>query len=99
MMPARRPQWGAGGPPVLEAMLAYASYGFSVIPILPGTKKPFGLVLPEGRWRKYQQSRATPEEIEQWCSQRPDTGVGVVCGEVSGNLYCLDIDDIEFSNF
>ncbi len=99
MMPARRPEWGAGGPPVLGAMLAYASYGFSVIPILPGTKKPLGLVLPEGQWRKYQQHRATAEEIEQWVTVRPDTGVGVVCGAVSGGLVCLDIDDVEFSNW
>lgn len=96
MMPAKRPEEGAGES-VLDAMIAYASYGFSVIPIMPKSKRPFGAVLPEGKWRKYQQTRATREEIQGWCNQRPDTGVGIVCGEVSGGLYCLDIDDPEFS--
>lgn len=96
-MPQRRPEAGDGSPPVRDAMLVYASLGFSVIPILPGTKKPFGVLLPDGKWTPFQQHPATPAEINRWVDQRPDTGAAVVCGEVSGQLYCLDVDDVEFA--
>lgn len=97
MMPSRNPEGDASRPPVLDALLSYLSYGFSVLPILPGKKSPFGLLLPEGKWSPYQQRPPTVDEVTAWANQRPDTGVGIVCGQVSGGLYVLDLDNIDFS--
>jgi hypothetical protein len=77
--------------------LAYLSYGFSVIPILPGTKKPSTILLPHGRWGAYQKHAPTVDKVNDWVDTDPHTGVGIVCGEVSGNLYCLDLDSEDFS--
>lgn len=100
-MPALDPR-GAGGslPPVGDAMLSYIGYGFSVLPIAPGTKKPFTLILPDGQWRTYQKRPPTAAEIDNWINQsRPGMGVGIICGQVSGGLYCLDVDNAAFATY
>jgi hypothetical protein len=96
MMPALN---GAGGAPVGEQIMAYLSYGFSCLPIAPGTKKPYGLLLPDGTWKPYQQKAPTPAEVQSWINQRPDLGVGIICGPVSGRLACMDVDDPGFATY
>jgi hypothetical protein len=72
----------------LEAALQYMEYGFSVIPIVPGSKKP--LI----KWEPFQKQRATKTQIISWWSQTPDANVGIVTGEVS-DLFVVDIDTEE----
>jgi hypothetical protein len=101
MMPALNPRGSDGElPPVGSAMLSYVSYGISVLPIAPGTKKPFSLILPKGQWRAYQQRVPSNDEVRNWINQsQPGMGVGIICGAVSGNLYCLDVDNSGFATY
>lgn len=68
-----------------DAALAYASYGWSVIPIRRAEKAP--LI----RWQEFQQRRAGEKEIGQWFERWPDANIGVVTGTISG-IVVLDID-------
>src|SRR5690348_2509009 len=72
-----------------EAAYYYISLGLSVIPIrLDGSKKPF---LKE--WKPYQSEIANDDDLESWFNPYADTyGIGIVCGEVSGNLEVIDIE-------
>ncbi|MEM4204467.1 MAG: VapE family protein [Candidatus Methanomethylicaceae archaeon] len=66
-----------------EMAVQYLRNGFSVIPLMPGTKKPSIL------WQKYQSLRMTPEEVDQinW----EQANIGIVTGSVS-SLLVLDAD-------
>src|SRR5436309_10962912 len=66
---------GAGS--AREAALKYAERGWSVFPLLPGTKRPAVL------WADYQRTRADTEQIEDWWKQWPDAGVAIVTGTIS----------------
>ena len=67
---------------------SYQKAGLSVIPIrADGTKAP-----AINSWKPYQSKRPTLEETQDWFSQGDD-GIAIVCGEVSGGLEVLDIDD------
>ncbi len=68
-----------------EAALAYAGYGWSVVPVRPAAKFP--LI----RWQEFQERRADAEEIEQWFTRWPDANVGIVTGTISA-LTVFDID-------
>jgi hypothetical protein len=70
---------------MLDAALAYAAHGWSVIPMQPRAKRP---LLP---WRAHQQRRAGREQIEHWYTRWPDANVGVVTGAVSG-IVVVDVD-------
>jgi hypothetical protein len=52
--------------------LSYLSHGWSVIPIRPRTKRP--LIA----WEPYQHRLPRVEEVQQWCRQWPNAGVGIV---------------------
>jgi len=67
------------------ALVAFDSGLCPVPPRMDGTKAPVG------EWRKYQRQRPARGEIESWYG--PNTGVGLVCGKISGNLECLEFDD------
>src|SRR5260221_2616859 len=91
---------GSSVPPVGEAMTAYVGYGMSVLPIAPGTKRPFALLLPKGQWREYQRRLPNSGEIQNWINQyKPGMGVAIICGAVSDNLYCLDVDSVGFATY
>lgn len=68
-----------------SAALAYLAAGFSVVPIAPQTKRP---LVP---WAEFQSRRATAAEVSAWYRARPDAGVAIVCGVVSG-LAVVDFD-------
>ena len=92
--PASLPNIGALGKAKMEnknlkAALWYAEkMNFSVIPILPGDKRP--LI----KWEEFQKRRATRPEIISWWSTNPDANVGIVTGSIS-NIAVVDIDTDE----
>jgi hypothetical protein len=71
----------------LTEALRMADLGCSIIPIRPGTKKP-----ALHTWGRYKQERADREILEHWF-ERPEIGVGVVCGSVSDGLVVRDFDE------
>ena len=74
--------------PMLSAALKYMEQGFSVIPVVPGDKKP--LI----KWEPFQKRRATKTEITSWWSNNPTANVGLVMGSISGTV-AVDIDTDE----
>lgn len=72
----------------LKEALRYADMGLSVIPIIPGLKKP--LV----KWQQYQKTRATKEQITEWWTKTPNANIGIVTGDVS-DVFVVDIDTAE----
>jgi len=73
----------------VDYALEYARVGLSVVPIeTDGTKKPVaGLT-----WKGFQSAIASEPEIRRLFKAK---GVAIICGQVSGNLETLDIDDPE----
>jgi hypothetical protein len=65
--------------------------GYSVLPVTTNKKPALR------SWKKYQTTRATQPEIASWFSEdaldRRVTGLGVILGEVSGDLAVRDFDD------
>lgn len=64
---------------------AYKKNGFSIIATDEGKR-------PIGKWKQYQTTIATDEELAKMFSQDKAYGVAVICGAVSGNLEVIDID-------
>lgn len=51
-----------------------------------------GKVPPLDSWKAYQTRRATPQELDEWVRGGHLQNVGIVCGEISGNLVVIDLD-------
>ena len=68
-----------------DAICDYTARGWSIIPIRPGDKRP--LV----RWEDFQHRHANEAEALGWYRARPEAGVGIVTGAISG-LIVVDID-------
>lgn len=73
---------------IKEAALAWYDAGCSVIPIRPdGTKRPNCI------WGDYQTTPASRTQIHDWFHNKErDPGIGVICGNVSGNLEMLELE-------
>lgn len=69
---------------VQEAAQNMIELGLSVIPTKPNKKA--------GPWKQYKSRRLTKEEIPQ--KFNGSKHIAIIGGEISGNLECLDIDDI-----
>ena len=69
---------------VFNAALAYTAVGLSVIPV--NGKRP------AVQWARYQAIRTPYSHIHEWNRTRKLTGVGIVCGQVWGNLVVVDLD-------
>ena len=72
-----------------ETALAYLAAGRSILPIAPGCKAPSlvdprrgGLVLIQ--WERYQDTRASPDEVRRWFAGSQPMGLGIVGGPMSG---------------
>ena len=72
---------------LLVAALDYAKRGWPVLPLMPGTKKPLGVLVPHG----FQDATTNEDTIRQWWERSPLANVGILTGEESG-LVVLDID-------
>jgi len=68
----------------LQAALAYARLGLSVLP-LNGKR-------PTVRWQALQQTPASPTQLMDWAHRGLLRNVGLICGAVSHNLVVLDVD-------
>ena len=69
---------------IIQAATAYAHSGLSVIPTLADKR-------PACQWKIYSGRIMSDREIE--VHFRSASGIGIVCGKVSGNLELLDFDD------
>lgn len=68
-----------------EAALNWYDAGCSMIPIrADGTKRP------TVEWKPYMAQRATRDQVSRWFVA--GLGIGIVCGEVSGNLEMLELE-------
>lgn len=70
----------------MQAALAFRDAGISVVPAaMDGSKAPIGT------WKKYQIARADDEQLEAWFNGSA-TGIGIVTGQVSGNLEMVELE-------
>ena len=67
--------------------MIYLDRGWSIIPLKPMSKKP---AIRE--WESFQHSRPTKEMIRGWFFGKPDRGIAVIAGPVSGGLVIRDFD-------
>lgn len=77
---------------IREAADVSLALGLSVLPpAQDGTKRPCpDPVTGRGEWKDYQSRRASAEQLAAWYG--PCTGLGLVCGAISGGLEVLDFD-------
>lgn len=75
---------------VRDAALAAADAGIAVLPV-----KEDGTKAPDVRsWTEFQKERPSPELLAKWfLEDRERSGLGFVCGAVSGGLELLDFDE------
>lgn len=86
-------QNGTGVKPVTEdsASVRQTAYdavalGFSVVP-----PREDGSKAPEGRWKCFQSRLPSLEELDAYYGT-PRSGVGIVCGKISGDLEVFEFD-------
>ena len=80
---------GEPGPYIREAALTAHALGLCVLP--PREDGSKGPIAPGGTWKGFQHHRPTEAELAGWYGSR--TGVGLVCGSISGNLELFEFDD------
>lgn len=68
-----------------EHALEYADRGWSVIPLREKSKRP------AIEWKKYQEERATKEELKRWF-QHTRNNIALVTGKISG-VTVVDLDN------
>jgi hypothetical protein len=66
-------------------------HGLSVIKIAAGDKTPVG------SWKEFQARKLTAQEIIEKFDNDEELRIAIVCGQVSGNLELIDIDN-KFNN-
>lgn len=71
---------------MLEAARAAYAAGICVVP-----PREDGTKVPVDKWAQWQARRPEPDQMRAWYG--PRTGLGFVCGEVSGNLELFEFDD------
>jgi len=70
-----------------EVALRAVEHGISVVPPLEdGTKRP------DGAWKVWQSRRPDRDQLVVWYRDEAHTGLGIVCGRVSGNLEMLEAE-------
>ena len=76
----------------LAAAVSYREAGFSVFPLLTGSK------LPATKWKPYQTVRPTVRQLETWFAGTRNN-IALVMGAVSDNAVALDFDDRDLARF
>ena len=72
---------------LLDAALAFEKAGCSVVPVRADATKA-----PAAFWKEYQTRRPTPDELRDWFTTGDYDGLGIICGEVSGNVELLEFE-------
>lgn len=70
---------------LVEQALKYLANGWSVVPIIPGTKKTYT------KWKQLQSRLPSEAEVRDCFTRYPDAEIGMVTGSVSG-CHILDAD-------
>lgn len=85
LVPINEAMAGTKPADALTTALAYLARGWSIIPLLPGSKQPaIG-------WNEFRHRRMSDREAREHWSRHPDHGIGIVTGSVS-RLVVLDFD-------
>jgi len=76
---------------MLDHARRYHEAGLAVMPPKQdGSKRPY-----PGSWTEYQQRTPTPSELRGWYRAGSLTGIGAICGAISGNLELFEFDCFE----
>ena len=86
---------------VLTQALKFVEMGIGVLPLKFADKKPEARLLPkdedgEATWSPLTLKVPSQEQIAEWFGGEEPRNIGVIAGEVSGNLVVLDSDDEPF---
>lgn len=68
-----------------RAACVYGEMGLAVLPLSAGTKIPYTT-------HGVHDATTDRARIEQWWRLRPNSNIGMACGEASGGIFPLDID-------
>lgn len=71
---------------IAAAQAWYAAHFCVVPPRMDGTKGPIS------QWKDYQTSKPTAAQMGQWYDGGQQHGVGIICGQISGNLEMLELE-------
>jgi hypothetical protein len=72
---------------LLTAARTWHDAGYAVVPSRDdNSKRPFG------KWKEYQQTRPTWDEVAGWLTTGRYTGIGVITGQVSGNVEMIELE-------
>ena len=75
--------------PILTTSRQAHGAGLCVLPVAEdGTKRPD---CPS--WKQYLRERPSKDQMRDWFSTHTRTGLGVVCGQVSGGLELFEFDE------
>lgn len=78
---------------VASAALAWQASGFSTIPIAPNAaKRPGFWKKPATRWKDYQTTAPSLEQVSTWWGNGHEYGLALIMGKVSGNAEMLEIE-------
>ena len=87
------PQSQEGPLKILDYTRLYRLKGFSIIPVVRGSKRP-----ALASWKEFQERRATDEELKAWFGNGSRNGIGIVTGVISG-IAVVDFDSPEAVKF
>ncbi len=82
--------------PPLDEALQHIARGYATLPVGPDKAPAHRLIrATRGRasWKQLERDPAGPDEARAWFELDAGTGIGVICGEASGNLVVVDVDD------
>lgn len=66
----------------------YYAQGLSIVPVSGGHKRP------SINWRQFSKNIPTPLEIQTfWPKAEGADGIALICGQVSGGIFVVDIDE------
>jgi hypothetical protein len=71
---------------IADAARALIDSGLSLVPLVPGGKRPIGA------WRQRQKVRLGPEHVEPWWGGALGAGLGIITGKISQGIVVLDIE-------
>lgn len=73
--------------PQRAAAREFLAEGIGLVAVIPdGSKRPVG------KWKEFQERRATTAELDTWYAPGSTLGVAVVTGAVSGNLEMAEVE-------